>query len=200
MNPRLAVALVLGILVAAGAAALLLLRGDAAGPRVAVDNPCGAFPSLDGALAAWMREWRQVEPALTCEHFERLVERRTTVTPAGPWGDPEGRATSAPPRWRGPAGQRLLLPGADGTLRMADLAARSERVVLGPSSPGATWRDAGWMDERTIMAAGEEPGPDPGTVAPVLAVLSLDSKTATFYRGPVVPSLRLDELQRPAVP
>lgn len=200
MNARLAVALLLGILLAAGAAALLFLRGEEGGPRVAAENPCDAFPSLDGALAAWMREWRQLEPALTCEHFERLLERQPTVTPAGPWADPEGRATNAPARWRDPQGGRLLLPGADGTLRLADLQARTSRVVLGPSSPGGRWRDAGWMDERTLMAAGEEPGPRPRTVAPVLALLRLDSNAVTLYRGPSVPELRLEKLQRAPVP
>jgi hypothetical protein len=200
VNSRLAVALLLGIVLAAGAAALLWLRGGTGGPRVAAENPCDAFPSLDGALTAWMQEWRRLEPALTCEHFERLTERRPSVTPAGPWADPEGRAASAPARWRDAAGRRLLLPVADGTLRLVDLQASTSRVVLGPSSPGGTWRDAGWMDERTFMAAGEEPGATARTVAPVLAVMRLDSNTVTLYRGPVEPEARLEGLQRPAVP
>ena len=204
MNGRLVVALVLGLLIAAGAAGLMFMRDRAGGgPKVAVENPCDAFPSLDGALTAWMQEWRSVQPALTCEHFERRSESRLSVVPAEPWQDAGGELAGLPARWRFDGSDaKVLVPyavaGGPNEVALIDGRSSTRRVVL--RSPTDRWRDAGWMDEVAFVAAGERPGGAPGTTVPILTVVRLDSNVATTYVGPAVPDLELRNLARPEVP
>ena len=100
MNRRLLVAVGIGLVIAALAGWFLLSgEGRSGAPKVAAENPCDAFPSLDGALADWMRQRRRLEPALTCEHFERIAELTPLVSIASAWEDSGRTLDSAPERW-----------------------------------------------------------------------------------------------------
>jgi hypothetical protein len=191
-----ALALVLG-LVAVVVGAWLVVGRKAPGPRAAESNPCDAFPSLNGALTAWMQDWRRLEPALTCEHFEESAKLVPPVAPEAAWEDPSAIAVRAPRRWLAPDGRRLLVP-AGPELALVDLESRTRRVVLS-GGPGTDWRDAGWTDARGFVVAGERPGEVEGVSVPTLTVVRLEANRATEYRGPAVPRAALDALQRPTV-
>ena len=72
-----------------------MVRGG--GPRAAADNPCDVFPQLDGALAEWMREQRKLEPALTCEHFEKAAAWTPPVLAATPVSSARDLLARSPP-------------------------------------------------------------------------------------------------------
>jgi len=185
MNLRLVVAVVLTVVLAGAALSFLSLRSSGP-PTVAEQNPCDVFPSLDGALAAWMRELRESQPALTCEHFEEVSDMTPSVELASPWKDADRILHRAPERWRSPDKLSMLLPTADG-LSLVDLAGGTARRLLSAGN-GESWTDAGWMDGNSFVAAGLAKGPTTGMQAPTLTVFRLDVNRVTVFRGPSGPA------------
>lgn len=183
MNGRLVVAFVLTLLLAAGAVWFIGFRSSG-GPGVAKENPCDVFPSLDGALASWMKEQRGVQPALTCEHFELASDATPPVEAAKSWADADQVMGTAPRRWRSPGNQRMLLPSAE-SLSLIDLAGGTRRVLL-RARTGERWSDGGWMDEQSFVAAGSLT--QAGMTAPMLTVFRIDANRVTTFRGPPAPA------------
>lgn len=183
MNGRLLVALVLALALVGAAAWFLGFRGSVRGPQVARENPCDVFPSLDGALAGWMQQQRAIEPALTCEHFEKILDTTPAVGLGTPWQDLHGFVKTGAPHWRSPDQVQMLEPSASG-LALIDLARGTRRVLLSGGS-GETWTDAGWMDRQSFVAASTVTAQ--GMQTPMLTVFRLDANRMSVFRGPTSP-------------
>lgn len=181
---RLVIAIVLALILAGGA--FFFMSGAPSAPTIAKENPCDLFSSLDGALAQFMREQRDAQPGLTCEHFEQVSDSTPTVEPATYWQDADGVLGRSLERWRSPDKNRMLLPASD-NLSVIDLTSSMRRILL-TSSSGESWTDAGWMDAQAFVAAGIATGPTPGMQAPTLTVFRLDSNRVSVFRGPASPA------------